>query len=107
MSGIPRMGKIGLKNEKYNKAFEKHIKRSNTLVSLTEKCLTAKCYEQQEFYLLHSKKKSHRVLKQIKEKIVTWKKNIFWQIQKRDDRWLLREVQIYKPSIIYLDFREK
>ena len=36
MSGIPRMGKIGLKNEKYNKAFEKHIKRSNTLVSLTE-----------------------------------------------------------------------
>ena len=82
MSGIPRMGEIGLKNEKYNKAFEKHIKRSNTLVSLTEKCLTAKCYEQQEFYLLHSKKKSHRVLKQIKEKIVTWKKIFFGKYKK-------------------------
>ena len=106
MSGIPRMGKIGLKNEKYNKAFEKHIKRSNTLVSLTEKCLTAKCYEQQEFYLLHSKKKSHRALKQIKEKIVTRKK-CFLANTKRDDRWLWREVQIYKPSIIYLDLRER
>ena len=42
MSGIPRMGKIGLKNEKYNKAFEKHIKRSNTLVSLTEKMFNRK-----------------------------------------------------------------
>ena len=34
-------------------------------------------------------------------------KNVFWQTQKRDDRWLLREVQIYKPSIIYLDLRER
>ena len=83
MSGIPRMGKIGLKNEKYNKAFEKHIKQSNTLASLTEKkCSTAKCSKQQEFYLLHSKKKSHRALKQIKEKIVTRKKNVFGKHKK-------------------------
>ena len=34
-------------------------------------------------------------------------KNVFWQTQKTDDRWLLREVHIYKPSIIYLDLREK
>ena len=84
MSGIPRMGKIGLKNEKYNKAFEKHIKRSNTLVSLTEKkCSTAKRTKQQEFYLLHSKKKSHRALKQIKEKIVTRKKCFLANTKKR------------------------
>ena len=84
MSGIPRMGEIGLKNEKYNKAFEKHIKQSNTLASLTEKkCSTAKCYEQQEFYLLHSKKKSHRAPKQIKEKIVTRKKCFLANTKKR------------------------
>ena len=83
MSGIPRMGKIGLKNEKYNKAFEKHIKQSNTLASLTEKkCSTAKCSKQQEFYLLHSKKKSRRALKQIEEKIVTRKKMFFGKYKK-------------------------